>query len=153
MSERIKKVSFNNKNKQIDLVYVSGKKITLHYGQIKIAQNIERIWVDKETRALSVGIELKDGTIEYMPYDQPLDLAKDPEYLLKNHIEIITAKIKSELNRQRISKRFLAHHLKTSDNQIQRLLNPKIANKNLIQLYLIASLLGLEFNIQLKKVS
>jgi hypothetical protein len=40
--------------------------------------------------------------------------------------------------------RYLATQLGTSDNQIQRLLDPSILNKNLEQLYRIALLLGLE---------
>jgi hypothetical protein len=38
----------------------------------------------------------------------------------------------------------LATQLGTSDNQIQRLLDPSVLNKNLEQLYRISLLLGLE---------
>ena len=85
-----------------------------------------------------------------MPYDQPLFLIKDPEYMLRDHIENIVARINEEIDRKKISKKYLARQLKTSDNQVQRLLNPRIINKNLTQLYKLAALLGLEFEVSVK---
>ena len=151
--ERLKNVSFNNRNKQIEVHYLSGKKVIFHFGQIGFKQNIIRAWVDQETGKRTIGFEFDNGTKEYMPYDQPLALVRDPEFLLQTDIEVLIAKIKKELERQKISKRFLANQLHTSDNQIQRLLNPKILNKNLEQLYQIASLLGLKFELRLKSAS
>ena len=54
---------------------------------------------------------------------------------------------------KKISKKYLARQLKTSDNQIQRLLNPNILNKNLIQLYKLAYLLNLEFEVHLTEAA
>lgn len=152
-SEKLKNVDINNRTKQMVITYTSGKKVSLHYGQIGIKKNISKAWVDAETGKRSVGFEFEDGSQEFMPYDQPLALAKDPDYLLQNDIEVLTAKIKAEIKKQSISKRFLAHHLGTSDNQVQRLLNPEILNKNLEQLYRIASILGLEFELKLNTAS
>ena len=149
-TETFKSVTFSNKKKQINVEYTSKKKAIVHYGCLSIKQNIKEVWIDKETKGKSVGIKFADGTIDYMPYDQPLAITKDPEYMLQNHIEHIIARIIDELEKKRISKKFLARHLATSDNQIQRLLNPNIINKNLMQLYKVASLLGLEFEIYLK---
>jgi ribosome-binding protein aMBF1 (putative translation factor) len=84
-----------------------------------------------------------------VPYDQPLAIVKDPEFMLQNHIENVIAQIKEELARKKVSKKYLARQLETSDNQIQRLLNPNILNKNLTQLYKLASLLELQFEINL----
>jgi len=152
-TERLKEVSFNNKTKQILVSYTSGKEVTVHYGQVGIKKNILRAWVDPETGKRSLGFEFSDGTQDFMPYDQPLAVARDPEFLLQTHVELLTAKIKDELKKQGISKRFLATRLGTSDNQIQRLLNPEILNKNLEQLYGIAALLGLEMEFHLKNAS
>ena len=77
-------------------------------------------------------------------------VAKDPEYLLQNQMEVLTALIRRELEQKKVSLRFLARELGTSDNQIQRLLNPNILNKNLTQLSKIAVLLGLEVEVRLK---
>ena len=79
-----------------------------------------------------------------MPYDQPLALARDPEFQLRTHIERLLVHIHRALAEKRISKRYLAEQLGTSDNQIQRLLDPAILNKNLEPLYAVALLLGLE---------
>lgn len=148
-----KSVKFSNNKKQIDLVYTSGKNVSLHYGSLGISKNISHVWVDQETRGKSIGIEYLDGSKDFMPYDQPLAIIKDPEYLLQEHIEHLIAHIKEVINKKKISKRYLAQQLKTSDNQIQRLLDPSILNKNLSQLYKIASLLGLAFEIELKEAA
>ena len=152
-SPSFKSVSFCNKKKEINITYKNEKKVTVHFSSIGITQNIKNIWVDKETKGKSLGIELPDGSIDYMPYDQPLAISRDPEYLLQNHIEQIIAEIKEELSKKKISKKYLARQLETSDNQIQRLLNPNILNKNLTQLYKVAALLNLEFEIHLKDVA
>ena len=148
-----KSAKFSNKKKQIDVSYTSGKQVSIHYGHLGIKQNIKKLWIDKETRGKSIGIMLDNGTIDYMLYDQPLAIIKDPEYMLQSHIEHIIAQIKEVLEKKRISKKYLAQQLATSDNQIQRLLNPNILNKNLIQLYKVASLLKLEFEIYLKSAA
>jgi hypothetical protein len=147
---KIKSVSFNNRKKQIEVVYHSGKKISVHYSRLGIKSIIQDAWIDKETQNQSIGIRFDKNKVDYMPYDQPLAIAKDPDFLLQNHIENLISRIKEKIQKSKISKRYLAEQLKTSDNQIQRLLNPKILNKNLSQLYHIASLVGLEVEIRLK---
>lgn len=144
------KVAFNNRKKQISFKYTSGKELMVHYSQLGIKSNIRESWIDQETNGQSVGVKFEDDTVDFIPYDQPLALAKDPDFLLQNQIEILTARIKEAIRERKISKRYLAEQLATSDNQIQRLLNPKILNKNLSQLYQIAALLGLELQITLK---
>ncbi len=149
-SLKFSSVSFSNKKKEIAIKYSSRKSIIIHYGHLGINQNIKEIWIDKETRGKSLAIELADGTIDYLPYDQPLYIVKDPEYMLQLHIENIIAQIKEELNKKTISKKYLARQLQTSDNQVQRLLNPNILNKNLVQLYKLASLIGLKFEMHVQ---
>ena len=150
---KIKSAEFNNRRKTIVVTYTTGKPVEVHYAQLGIRQNIESVWVDKETRGMSLGIKLENGQEDFMPYDQPLALAKDPEYLLQTQIERLTATIKQTIAEQKISKRYIAEQLKTSDNQVQRLLNPAILNKNLEQLYKIATLLGLELDWQVRKAA
>jgi len=141
---RIRAVRFDNRRRVLDVEYASAKCISVHYGHLGIAKKIIAAWVDKDTRGRAVGIRLEDGTEEYMPYDQPLALARDPEYLLRTQLEQVLARIRLALADRHISKRYLAEQLNTSDNQIQRLLDPSILNKNLGQLYRIALLLGIE---------
>ena len=142
---KLKSVACHNRRRTIDVEYTSGKCVTVHYGQLGISQKIETAWVDKETHGRSIGMRFSDGTDTYMPYDQPLALAKDPEYLLQSHIERLVALVRHALAVKHISKRYLATQLGTSDNQIQRLLDPAILNKNLEQLYHVGSLVGLAF--------
>ena len=149
---KFKSVTFSNKTKEIDIVYTSGKSIIVHYGLLGISKNIKNIEIDKETGKKSLAIEYLDGTFDFLPYDQPFYVVRDPEYMLQNHIENIIAEIKEVLSQKKISKKFLARQLKTSDNQIQRLLNPNILNKNLTQLYKLAHLISFEFHIHLKAV-
>lgn len=143
-------VYFSNKTKEIEIEYSNGKIIVLHYGSLAIDRNISQMWIDEETRGKTLVIEYQDGLVDFIPYDQPLALVKDPEFMLQNQIEHLIAEIKETLKAKGISKKFLARQLGTSDNQIHRLLNPRIVNKNLSQLYRLCALIGLEFELKLK---
>lgn len=149
-AETFRMASFDNRKKQLSLSYRSGKTVTLHYGSLGIKDNIEHVWVDQETRGKSIGIRFSNAHVDYLPYDQPLSLIQDPEYLLQNQIELLIAKVKDILKKKKISKSYLAERLGTSLNQVNRLLNPKILNKNLPQLYQISSLLGMRLELHLK---
>lgn len=148
--EKIKQVTPNNRRKELTVQYASGKQVVVHYGLVGIRKSIKRAWPDPETGKRSIVLDYADGSQDFMPYDQPLAAIKDPEYLLRHDLEVLTAKIRQEAKRQRVSLRHIARQLGTSDNQVQRLLNPGILNKNLHQLYRIAALLGLkaEFHLQ-----
>ena len=145
---KIKEASYSNKTKEIEVSYSNGKVIVVHYGALGIENNISNLWIDSQTRGKTLGIEYQDGDVDYMPYDQPLAIVKDPEYVLQNQIEHLIASINETLIEKGISKKYLARQLGTSDNQIHRLLNPKILNKNLSQLYHLCSLIGLEFELR-----
>jgi hypothetical protein len=148
--ERIRAVRFDNRKRVLQVDYASGKRVDVHYGQLGISEKVVEAWVDKETRGRAAGIRLEGGSEDYMPYDQPLALARDPEYMLRTQLERLLARIRQALAEKHISKRYLAVQLGTSDNQIQRLLDPSILNKNLEQLYRIALLLGLELEWRIK---
>lgn len=145
MNPKLKSANFSNRKKEIGVTYTTGKEAVVHYGSLGISRNIKEVWIDQETKGATLGLRFEDGTADYMPCDQPLFLTQDPEYMLQSHIENIVARINGELSRKKVSKKHLARELGTSDNQIQRLLNPAILNKNLKQLYRVASLLGLRF--------
>lgn len=149
-AKKFKSAEANNRKKQITVSYTSGKRISIHYSSLGITENIKRVWIDSETRGQSVGMEYENGKTDYMPYDQPLAIAKDSEFVLQNQIENLIAQIKEAIHAKKISKRYLAEQLHTSDNQIQRLLNPAILNKNLEQLYRIGSLLNLDLELSAK---
>jgi hypothetical protein len=150
---RFESATFSNRKKQIDIRYTNGKRATIHFGSVGIRKLIKEIKVGWETNGKSLKFVFEDDSVDYMPYDQPLVIARDPEVLLQIHIERITAKIKDAIAKNRISKRYIAERLETSDNQVQRLLNPAILNKNLSQLYKIADLVGLEFEMNVEEVT
>ena len=145
--------TFSNKKRQIAIKYTNGKQAMIHFGSVGINKLLKEIKVDWETNGKSLKLIFVDGSEDYLPYDQPLVITKDPEILLQIHIERVTAKIKEAIAKKKISKRFLAEKLATSDNQVQRLLNPEILNKNLSQLYKIADLVGLEFEVHVREVA
>jgi hypothetical protein len=145
--------TFSNKKKQIEVCYSNGKVAVVHFGALGVKKLLKEIEVDRETRGKSLKLIFSDGSVDYLPYDQPLALTNDPEYLLQVHIERVIAKIRAAIVKKGISKRYLAERLDTSDNQIQRLLNPEILNKNLSQLYKIADLVGLDFEVHIKDVA
>ena len=147
---KFKSVTFSNKTKKITIDYTSGKTIVIDYESLQIDKNIHEIKIDKETGKKSLIIEYSDETLDFLPYDQPLHIAQDPEYMLQNQIEHITAQIKEALRERKMSKKTLAIKLQTSENQIQKLLNPCIINKNLTQLYKLARIVNLECEILLK---
>jgi hypothetical protein len=150
---RIRAVTFDNRKRVLRVTYSMGKTAVVPFGMLGIQQKLADAWVDKETRGMAVGLRLEGGEEEFMPYDQPLALTRDPEFLLRTHIERLVAQIERALSAKRVSKRYLANQLGTSDNQIQRLLDPKILNKNLEQLYRIATLLGLELEWRVKNAA
>lgn len=152
-TERIRKVNFNNRRHLLTIQYASGKKVDVHYSGLGIEGGLEAAWVDSETGGLSVGLRLRGGREDFMPYDQPLAITRDPEFLLQNQIERMIARIRKEMTKKRISKRFLALQLRTSDNQIQRLLDPAIVNKNPAQLYKIAALIGMEMEWRVRRAA
>lgn len=149
-SRKIKNIRFSNRTKEIEVEYTSKKKYSVHYGQLGIQKNILKVWIDQETKGKSVGFEFEDGTTDYMPYDQPLALNNDPDYLLQDQIEHLVLELNETIKKKGISKKYIAKKLATSENQIFRLLNPSILNKNLEQLYQIAFILNLQIEIQLK---
>lgn len=146
---KFKSVTFCNKQKKIKMVYTLGKIVTLPYKSLGIQKNIKNITIDKETNKKTLILEFIDDTKEFLPYDQPLYIVQDPEYMLQNHIEQLIASIKEQLYCRKISKKYLARHLNISEYQIQNLLNPYRLNKNLQHLYQLAHFLGLEMQFKI----
>ena len=93
--------------------YTSEKLVKIHYRDLGINKKIENIKVDKETGQKSLIIKFTDGKYDFLPYDQPLHIIGDPEYLLQNHIENIIAQIKTKISQKKISVSHLAKQLKT----------------------------------------
>ncbi|MBI2027715.1 MAG: hypothetical protein HYS98_07960 [Deltaproteobacteria bacterium] len=150
---RILNIVLNNRKKELTLTYSNKKKITVHYGQIGIISNLRNATVDPESSGHAFVLEKEDGKREFVPYDVPLLLSKDPDYLYQTEIEELIADIKLKMREKGISKKYLARQLKTSDMQVERLLNPNIINKNFEQLHYIAYILGMNLYFEMKKAA
>ena len=148
---KIKTVNFCNRKKRLFLKYTNNKVYEVHYSELGLDQKIINAWVDKETKAMTAVLMLEDNSEEYLSFDQPLYLRKDPEYMLRLHIERVIADIKMEIKHKKISIAYLRDKLQTSDSQIRRLLDPSNLNKNLTQLYKIADILGLNLKFGMDK--
>ncbi len=85
-----------------------------------------------------------------MPFDQPLYISNNPDYMRQELMFELTMNIQSIIEDVGISKRELARSLKTSVTQINRLLDQTNYNKDLSRLIQIASLLNYDFDWELK---
>ena len=150
---KLKKIEFNNRKKEFDVFYKSGQKVTLHFGQLGIQSNLLAAGVDPESKGIAFFYKTETGAEDFVPYDIPLILAKDPDYLFQIEVEELTADIKKKMESKGITKKFLARSLGTSDIQIQRLLNADNPNKNFLQLNKIAHILGLNLSLKLQKMA
>jgi len=146
-------VAFNNRSKELTVVYRNGKKVVLHYGQLGLKGNLAAAGVDPESAGYALFLEYVNGKREFVPYDTPLLIVQDPDYLLQDSIENLVADIRKKLRATKISKKYLARSLKTSDIQIERLLDSRILNKNLVQLNEIAHCLGASLELSLKRAA
>lgn len=152
-SLKISKVDFNNRKKELTIVYKNKKIVTLHYGQLGLKKNILSARIDPESKGLALALGFQDGKKEYIPYDIPLILSQDPDYLFQTEIEELIADIKIKMQDKKISKKYLARQLQTSDIQIERLLNPKTSKKNFQQLNKIAHILGMNLSIKMEEAA
>lgn len=148
--KKLKNVTYNNRKKEIGIEYQRGKSVVLHYSQLGIKnQQLVRAGVDPESNGIAFFYETASGEKEFVPYDVPLILDNDADYLFQTEIEELIADIKRKMQEKGVSKKYLARSLGTSDMQIERLLNPDNPNKNFLQLNKIAKILGLSLKIQL----
>ncbi len=148
---KLQKIDFNNRKKEFEVSYKGGKKVALHYGQLGIRSNLVHAGIDTDSNGIAFFYETESGEKDFVPYDIPLILTKDPDYLFQSEIEELIADIHKNMKAKGISKKFLARSLETSDIQVERLLNPENPNKNFVQLNKIAHILGLNLKIQLEE--
>ncbi len=146
----MRSVRFDNRRRVLDVEYASGKHVAVRYGQLGITKKISEAWIDRETGRRTIVLRFQDGQEEYIPYDQPLAMVGDPEYLLRAQIERLLARIRQALAAKHISTRRIARQLSISDDQVQRLLDPTSLNKNLQHLHRVVLLLGLELEWQIR---
>jgi hypothetical protein len=150
---KFKKVEFNNKKRVFKLSYNSGLVVECPYAALGIKEKVVEAAPDKEVGGHSFYFILENGKQDYVPFDQPLYISNNPDYMRQELMFELTMNILSIIEDVGISKRELARSLKTSVTQINRLLDQTNYNKDLSRLIQIASLLNYDFDWEFKKVA
>ena len=150
---KFKKVEFNNKKKIFRLTYNSNLMVECPYVALGIKEKVIDAGPDKEVGHHSFYFVLENGKKDYVPFDQPLYISNNPDYMRQELMFELTMKIQYMIENAGISKRELARSLKTSVTQINRLLDQTNYNKDLSRLIQIAALLNYDFDWEFKKVA
>jgi hypothetical protein len=96
---------------------------------------------------------LENGKRDYVPYDQPLHIVQNPEYVKEQALFEVTKAINEFIRKEKTPKRELARRLGTSMSQLSRLLDPTNYKKELSRLIEIAAMLNYEFIWEFKKAA
>lgn len=151
--KRFKKVALNNKKRVFHLEYTSGLKIECPYSALRIRNKVVEAGPDKESGKHSFYFILENGRKEFVPFDQPLHIVQNPEYVKQNTLYEVTKQINEFVEREKVSKRELARRLGTSLSQLSRLLDTSNYEKELSRLIELAAVLNYEFEWEFKKAA
>lgn len=151
--KRFKRVVFDNKKRVFRLEYTSGLRIECPYFSLGIRRKVVDARPDPETGGHSFAFTLDDGTTDYVPFDQPLHIARNPEYVKEQTLYEMTKQLNEFIRREGISKRGLARRLKTSPAQLARLLDPTNYRKSMSRLVEIGAILNYRFRWEFEKAA
>ncbi|MEK6706554.1 MAG: helix-turn-helix transcriptional regulator [Bdellovibrionota bacterium] len=149
--KKFKRVEFDNKKRVFHLEYTSGLKFDCPYFSLGIRDKVIDAGPDPEVGGHSFYFILGNGKKDYVPFDQPLHIAQNPEYVKEQTLYRMTKRINEFIEREGISKRELARRLNTSTSQLSRLLDTANYKKELSRLIEIATILDYEFTWEFKK--
>ncbi|MDO8518583.1 MAG: helix-turn-helix transcriptional regulator [Deltaproteobacteria bacterium] len=150
---KFKKVGVDNKKKVFHLEYTSGLKVECPYSALGIRSNVVEAWPDPEVGFGDFYFKLEDGNIGYVPYDQPLHIVQNPDYVKHMTLYEVTKQVNILIKESKVSKRELARRLGTSMSQLGRLLDTTNYKKELSRLIEIATMLNYEFKWSFKKAA
>ena len=150
---KFKLVRFNNKKKVFHLTYTSGLEIECPYSALSIDENVIEAGPDKEVGNHCFYFVLENGEKDYITFDQPLHIIRQPDYVREEVLCNITLELQKIIALKKISKREIARRLNTSVTQVNRLLDQTNYNKDLSQLIEIGTIIGYEFNWSFKKAA
>jgi hypothetical protein len=150
---RIIKVVYNNQDNIISIHYKDGRIFNVPYHKLKISSPLSSAGIDMETRGCAFYYKQQESEKVYVPYDIPLIINNDPEYMFELKLENLSADLKQKILQSKIPKYRLAKMLNTSESQLYRLLDPNRASKNIFQLFKLAQLIGMDLQIRLKKAA
>lgn len=151
--KKFKTVEFDNKKKVFYLKYTSGLKVECPYSALKIRNKVIEAAPDLEVGKHSFYFVLENGKKEFVPYDQPLHIVQNPEYVKQTTLYTITKQLNEFIQKSKISKRELARRLGTSLSQLSRLLDTTNYKKELSRLVELAAILNYEFKWQFKRAA
>lgn len=150
---KFKSVEYDNKKKVFYLEYASGLKIECPYSALGIKKSIVEAAPDKESGCHSFYFDLENGKREIVPFDQPLYIVQNPEYVREQTLYEVTKQLNEFIKKSKISKRELARRLRTSLSQLSRLLDTTNYKKELSRLIELAAMLNYEFVWAFKKAA
>ncbi len=151
--EKFKSVDHDNKKKVFHLEYTSGLKIECPYSALGIKKAVVEAVPDKESGRHSFYFVLENGQKEVVPFDQPLHIVQNPEYVREQTLYEVTKQLNEFLKKSNVSKRELARRLETSLSQLARLLDTTNYKKELSRLIELAAMLNYEFVWEFKKAA
>lgn len=151
--KKFKKVEFDNKKRVFYLEYTSGLKVECPYSALGIRGKVINSAPDSEAGRHSFYFILDNGKKEFIPFDQPLHIAQNPEYVKQNTLYEVTKQLNQFIEQARVPKRELARRLGTSMSQLSRLLDTANYNKELARLIELAALLNYEFKWAFKRAA
>lgn len=151
--KKFKKVRFDNKKRVFNLEYTSGLKLACPYSALGIRDKVVEAGPDPEVGCHSFYFVLSNGKKDYVPYDQPLHIAQNPEYVRETTLYEITKYLNGVIKKSKVSKRELARRLGTSLSQLARLLDTTNYKKELSRLIELAAILNYEFKWEFKRAA
>lgn len=151
--KKFKKAEFNNKKRLFNLEYTSGLKLACPYFSLGIKGKVIEAGPDAEVGGHSFYFVLENGKKDYVPFDQPLHIAQNPEYVREQTLYQMTKRLNEFIKEESVSKRELARRLGTSMSQLARLLDTTNYKKELSRLIQIAAMLNYEFRWEFRKAA
>jgi hypothetical protein len=151
--KKFKSVEYDNKKKVFHLEYSSGLQVECPYSALGIRHKVIAATPDLEVGKHSFYFVLETGRKDYVPYDQPLHIVQNPEYVKNQTLYEVTKQLNQFIQKSKIPKREIARRLGTSLSQLLRLLDTTNYNKGFSRLIEIAAILNYEFKWQFKKAA
>lgn len=150
---RFSKVAFDNKKRVFHLKYTSGLEVECPYSALDIRDKVMQAAPDTEVGRHSFYFVLDNGKKKFVPFDQPLHIVQNPEYVRQRALYEVTKRLNEFIERENVSKRELARRLGTSLSQLLRLLDTTNYKKEFSRLIELAAILNYEFKWQFKKAA
>ncbi len=150
---RFRKAEFDNKMRMFHLEYTSDLKVDCPYSALGIHDKVVESGPDPEVGRHSFYFVLSNGKKDYVPYDQPLHIVQNPEYVRQQTLFEVTDRLNRLIEESKVPKRELARRLGTSLSQLARLLDTTNYKKELSRLIEIAAMLNYEFKWEFKRAA